>query len=180
MFKVDESWKSNDSENLRSFDGALYLDLTLLTPFSCSKICGQLDHASIVHLENVYWTDTSMLLVLEYLPGGDLFDGIVSRKQYSEKDACACARQVLLALAYLRRNGILHRVIIITSIINYYFYHYIYYYRCVNSSYFIFVVTCVQDLKPENLLLSEKPNNERPPVLKLTDFGIAKKLEGTS
>ena len=37
----------------------------------------------------------------------------------------------------------------------------------------------MQDLKPENLLLSEKPNNERPPILKLADFGIAKKLKGT-
>ena len=74
------------------------------------QICAQLDHPSIVHLEAVYRTEKSLLLVMEYLPGGDLFDGIVSRKQYSEKDACACTRQILLALVYLSKNGILHRV----------------------------------------------------------------------
>lgn len=61
-------------------------------------------------LEEVFYTDTSVLMVLEYLPGGDLFDGIVSRKHYSEKDACACIRQVLKALKYLSEKGIIHRV----------------------------------------------------------------------
>ncbi|KAK3741158.1 hypothetical protein QZH41_011824 [Actinostola sp. cb2023] len=35
-----------------------------------------------------------------------------------------------------------------------------------------------KDLKPENLLLSEKSRDDRPPVIKLTDFGIAKQLQG--
>lgn len=35
-----------------------------------------------------------------------------------------------------------------------------------------------QDLKPENLLLAEKPTVDRPPIIKLTDFGIAKSIEG--
>jgi len=35
-----------------------------------------------------------------------------------------------------------------------------------------------KDLKPENLLLSEKPRDDRPPVIKLTDFGIATYLQG--
>ena len=36
----------------------------------------------------------------------------------------------------------------------------------------------LQDLKPENLLLAEKPSEDRPPIIKLTDFGIAKSIEG--
>ncbi|XP_031565834.1 calcium/calmodulin-dependent protein kinase type II delta chain-like, partial [Actinia tenebrosa] len=107
-----------------------------------AEICGCLDHPSIVKLEEVFYTDTSVLMVLEYLPGGDLFDGIVSRKHYSEKDACACIRQVLKALKYLSEKGIIHR-----------------------------------DLKPENLLLSERSCEEKPPVIKLTDFGIAKLMK---
>ena len=35
-----------------------------------------------------------------------------------------------------------------------------------------------QDLKPENLLLAENPTVDRPPIIKLTDFGIAKSIEG--
>ena len=49
-------------------------------------------------------------MVLEYLPGGDLFDGLVSRPFYSEKDACACAHQIITALNYLSMKGIIHRV----------------------------------------------------------------------
>ena len=36
----------------------------------------------------------------------------------------------------------------------------------------------LQDLKPENLLLAERPSEDRPPIIKLTDFGIAKSIEG--
>ncbi|XP_068694043.1 calcium/calmodulin-dependent protein kinase type II subunit delta-like [Montipora foliosa] len=107
-----------------------------------SEILGRLDHHSIVRLERVFYAEGKVLMVLEYLPGGDLFDGLVSRPFYSEKDACACVRQVILALNYLSKKRIIHR-----------------------------------DLKPENLLLAEKPSGDRPPVIKLTDFGIAKTIE---
>lgn len=74
------------------------------------QILEQLDHVSIVRLEQVFYADGKILMVLEYLPGGDLFDGLVSRPLYSEKDACACARQIMLALNYLSRKRIIHRV----------------------------------------------------------------------
>lgn len=107
-----------------------------------SEIMEQLDHMSIVRLEQVFYAEGKVLMVLEYLPGGDLFDGLVSRPFYSEKDACSCAQQIIMALNYLSRKGVIHR-----------------------------------DLKPENLLLAEKPSEDRPPVIKLTDFGIAKSIE---
>lgn len=107
-----------------------------------SEILERLDHVSIVRLEEVFYAEGKVLMVLEYLPGGDLFDGLVSRPFYSEKDACACAHQIITALNYLSKKGIIHR-----------------------------------DLKPENLLLAEKPTVDRPPIIKLTDFGIAKSIE---
>ncbi|KAL9974921.1 hypothetical protein ACROYT_G012025 [Oculina patagonica] len=107
-----------------------------------SELLEQLDHMSIVRLEEVFYAQGKVLMVLEYLPGGDLFDGLVSRPFYSEKDACACAHQIINALNYLSGKGIIHR-----------------------------------DLKPENLLLAEKPTVDRPPIIKLTDFGIAKSIE---
>lgn len=107
-----------------------------------SEILERLDHCGIVRLEQVFYAEGKVLMVLEYLPGGDLFDGLVSRPFYSEKDACACVRQVILALNYLSTKRIIHR-----------------------------------DLKPENLLLAERPSGDRPPVIKLTDFGIARAIE---
>ena len=70
----------------------------------------QLDHMSIVRLEQVFYAEGKVLMVLEYLPGGDLFDGLVSRPFYSENDACSCARQIIMALNYLSRKGVIHRV----------------------------------------------------------------------
>ena len=74
------------------------------------QLLEQLDHVSIVRLEEVFYAEGKVLMVLEYLPGGDLFDGLVSRPFYSEKDACACAHQIITALNYLSMKGIIHRV----------------------------------------------------------------------
>ena len=74
------------------------------------QLLEQLDHVSIVRLEEVFYAEGKILMVLEYLPGGDLFDGLVSRPFYSEKDACACAHQIITALNYLSMKGIIHRV----------------------------------------------------------------------
>ena len=74
------------------------------------QIMEQLDHMSIVRLEQVFYAEGKVLMVLEYLPGGDLFDGLVSRPFYSEKDACSCAQQIIMALNYLSRKGVIHRV----------------------------------------------------------------------
>ncbi len=41
--------------------------------------------------------------------GGELFDKIVERGAYSEKDASKLIREILDALAYLHKNGVVHR-----------------------------------------------------------------------
>jgi hypothetical protein len=41
--------------------------------------------------------------------GGELFDSIVSRGKYSEKDAARIVKQVTDAIAYLHNMGIVHR-----------------------------------------------------------------------
>ena len=41
--------------------------------------------------------------------GGELFDRIVERGSYSEKDASECVKQILIAVDYLHNLGIVHR-----------------------------------------------------------------------
>lgn len=41
--------------------------------------------------------------------GGELFDRILDRGMYSEADASLVIRQVLEAVSYLHKNGIVHR-----------------------------------------------------------------------
>lgn len=48
-------------------------------------------------------------LVLELVAGGELFDAIVARQHYSERDASSLFRQILLALEYIHSLGVIHR-----------------------------------------------------------------------
>ncbi len=41
--------------------------------------------------------------------GGELFDRILDRGVYSERDASRVIQQVLQAVSYLHQNGIVHR-----------------------------------------------------------------------
>ncbi len=43
------------------------------------------------------------------MTGGELFDRIVERGFYSEKDASKVIRDILDAVAYLHKNGVVHR-----------------------------------------------------------------------
>lgn len=77
------------------------------------QICRKLQHHQrIVFLEDVIYCDNYVYLVFEYLSGGDLFDGILARNWYSEKEACQLAQQVLEALQHCQQMKIIHRVTI--------------------------------------------------------------------
>ncbi|KAF3860894.1 hypothetical protein F7725_001149 [Dissostichus mawsoni] len=49
------------------------------------------------------------IAVLRSVAGGELFDRILDRGVYSEKDASSVIRQVLHAVSYLHKNDIVHR-----------------------------------------------------------------------
>jgi len=68
-----------------------------------------LDHPHVARLEMVYETDDILHLVMEYMQGGELYDRLAARKQYTEEGAAATAYQMLLAVAYLHAHQIAHR-----------------------------------------------------------------------
>lgn len=73
------------------------------------QIMKKLDHSNILKLYEVFEDDDEFYLVMELVEGKELFDKIVERGQYSEKDAANIIHQVVSALAYLHDNGIAHR-----------------------------------------------------------------------
>lgn len=73
------------------------------------QIMKQLDHPNILKLYEVYEDDEKFYLVMELVQGKELFDKIVERGQYSEKDAAHIVRQILSAVEYLHKNDIAHR-----------------------------------------------------------------------
>jgi len=73
------------------------------------NIMKKLQHKNIVQLFDIYETPTELFLVLEFIPGGELFDQIVERGSYSESDAAALIRQILEGIDYMHKHGVVHR-----------------------------------------------------------------------
>ena len=69
----------------------------------------KLSHENIIKLFEVYESDNHVYLVLELLNGGELFERIVKKGQYTEKDACTLMKKLLGALSYMHVRGIMHR-----------------------------------------------------------------------
>ncbi|XP_056413920.1 LOW QUALITY PROTEIN: calcium/calmodulin-dependent protein kinase type 1G [Hyla sarda] len=69
----------------------------------------KIKHENIVTLEDVYESSSHFYLVMQLVSGGELFDRILERGVYTEKDASNVIRQVLSAVKYLHDNGIVHR-----------------------------------------------------------------------
>ncbi|XP_063404988.1 hormonally up-regulated neu tumor-associated kinase-like [Mytilus trossulus] len=73
------------------------------------KILQMVRHPNVVQLLEIMETENSYYLVMEYCKGGDLMDYICQRKKLEEREAKRFIRQVISALDYLHRMGILHR-----------------------------------------------------------------------
>ncbi|KAL1265551.1 hypothetical protein QQF64_003578 [Cirrhinus molitorella] len=69
----------------------------------------RLSHPNIIRLKEIFETETEIFLILELVTGGELFDRIVERGYYSERDAAHVIKQILEAVAYLHENGVVHR-----------------------------------------------------------------------
>jgi len=66
-------------------------------------------HANVVHLHGVYEDKSNVCLVMEVCYGGELFDAIVKRGSYSEKDAAALIRIIVGVVAHCHNMGVIHR-----------------------------------------------------------------------
>uniref|UniRef100_A0A8C9SZA3 Calcium/calmodulin-dependent protein kinase IGb n=1 Tax=Scleropages formosus TaxID=113540 RepID=A0A8C9SZA3_SCLFO len=69
----------------------------------------RIKHENVVGLEDFYESRTHYYLVMQLVSGGELFDRILDRGVYTEKDASLVIRQVLHGVSYLHKNGIVHR-----------------------------------------------------------------------
>ncbi|NXG38709.1 MELK kinase, partial [Dromaius novaehollandiae] len=68
-----------------------------------------LSHQHVCQLYHVIETSKKIFLVLEYCPGGELFDYIISKDRLSEEEARVFFRQIVSAIAYVHSQGYAHR-----------------------------------------------------------------------
>ncbi|XP_004074142.1 death-associated protein kinase 2 isoform X2 [Oryzias latipes] len=100
------------------------------------EILQALKHPNIVLLKDVFESRSEMVLVLELISGGELFDFIAEKDNLLETEAIQFMKQILEGLRFMHSNNIAHF-----------------------------------DLKPENIMLSEKVSPQLN--VKLIDFGLA-------
>lgn len=73
------------------------------------EIMTTIHHEHILWCKEVYENDNEIVLVLELVNGGELYDSIVEMDRYSEVEAKKIIRQLVSAVEYLHSKGIAHR-----------------------------------------------------------------------
>jgi len=73
------------------------------------EVMSMLDHPNVVKLFEIYDEPKKMMLVMELVTGGELFDRIVSKGSYTEKDAAEVMKTLCQALSYMHAKKVVHR-----------------------------------------------------------------------
>ncbi|KAL8202887.1 UNVERIFIED_CONTAM: hypothetical protein K2H54_029184 [Gekko kuhli] len=68
-----------------------------------------LSHQHVCRLYQVIETPEKIFMVLEYCPGGELFDYIIAKDRLTEEEARIFFRQIVSAMAYVHSHGYAHR-----------------------------------------------------------------------
>lgn len=73
------------------------------------QIVKELDHPNIVKMYEEYEDHKYLYIVTELIKGGELFDELIRRKKFTEKDCKRIVKQLLEALSYCHANNIVHK-----------------------------------------------------------------------
>eukprot|EP01135_Chromosphaera_perkinsii_P008421 Nk52_evm1s1348 gene=Nk52_evmTU1s1348 len=73
------------------------------------NILRKINHKNVIGLHEVVETATHLFVIMQLVTGGELFDAIVERGYYTERDAAVVVKQLLEGIQYLHSNGIVHR-----------------------------------------------------------------------
>ena len=68
-----------------------------------------LNHPFLVNLAFGFQTHVKLYLVLEYMPGGELFFWLRKARRFSVDRVRLCAAEVILAFEFLHKNNVVYR-----------------------------------------------------------------------
>jgi serine/threonine protein kinase len=101
--------KSGDSVAIKilSKNGGKDALVSLATEIKIMDLLKEAEY--VVRLQDVYETTNNIMLVLDLVVGGELFEKIAAKGNFSEKDAAYALRQMCTALSQLHSKRIVHR-----------------------------------------------------------------------
>lgn len=73
------------------------------------EIMRKFPHPNIINLYKIYESDSTISLILEYFPEGDLFQRLLKRNRFQEKNAAKLMMNLLEVLNFLHENHVIHR-----------------------------------------------------------------------
>lgn len=73
------------------------------------EILSTMDHPNVVKWYQTYEDSKFVHLVIENCSGGELFDRIISKGHYSEKEAADLMYKIVWVISYLHMKGMVHR-----------------------------------------------------------------------
>ena len=73
------------------------------------EILSKVDHPNIIKFYEYFEDSRSILIVLELMTGGELFDVINSKTHFSELEVADTIRPIIDAIRYCHSMGIVHR-----------------------------------------------------------------------
>ena len=77
--------------------------------FNEINVLSKLSHPNIMQIYEIFYDNTNIYIVSEYCKGGELFEIISTKGNFSEKDACVIMKQLMSAICYSHQNNIVHR-----------------------------------------------------------------------
>ena len=77
--------------------------------FNEINVLSKLSHPNIMQIYEIFYDNTNIYIVSEYCKGGELFEVISTKGNFSEKDACVIMKQLMSAICYSHQNNIVHR-----------------------------------------------------------------------
>lgn len=69
----------------------------------------KVSHPNIVNLYEIYDEKKKFYMIMEPMTGGELFDRIVEKDHYSEKEAKETIIPIFDAIRYCHKLGVVHR-----------------------------------------------------------------------
>ncbi|CAI5722846.1 unnamed protein product [Hyaloperonospora brassicae] len=73
------------------------------------NVLQRVNHPHIAKLVQSFEDDEFLILVMELLEGGELFDAIVQKGRFAEAEAVHVARSLLSAIQHMHERGVVHR-----------------------------------------------------------------------